>query len=189
MANLILASGSARRRELLQQLGLDFDILSPDIDESQRANESVEVYVERLANSKAQAILALYPEAVVIAADTSIAIAGEIFGKPQDKQHAFSMWSRFSGTVHEVHSGVCVASKTMQRSITVKTLVEFQVMSPVDMEHYWATGEPMGKAGAYAIQGLAAQYIPRIIGSYSNVVGLPLYETVGLLKQFNILKL
>ena len=188
MANLILASGSARRRELLQQLGLEFDIFSPDIDESQRANESVDVYVERLANSKAQAVLARYPQAVVVAADTSISIAGQILGKPQDQQHAFAMWSMLSGTTHEVYSGVSVASAAMQHSIVVKTQVEFQHLTQADMEHYWATGEPVGKAGAYAIQGIAAQYIPRIMGSYSNVVGLPLHETVALLRKFNILK-
>lgn len=188
MANLILASGSARRRELLQQLGLEFDIFSPDIDESQRVNESVEVYVERLANSKAQAVLARYSDAVIIAADTSISIAGQILGKPQDQQHAFAMWSMLSGTTHEVYSGVSVVSAAMQQSIVVKTEVEFQALTQSDMERYWATGEPIGKAGGYAIQGIAAQYIPRIIGSYSNVVGLPLYETVGLLKKFNILR-
>lgn len=187
MANLILASGSARRRELLQQLGLDFQILSPDIDESLHLNESVSDYVQRLAIQKAQVVLAQHSESIVIAADTSISISNQILGKPQNKQHAFEMWSMLSGTTHEVYSGVCVASHRMQRAIVVKTEVEFQVLSQSDMLAYWESTEPMGKAGAYAIQGLAAQFIPRIVGSYSNVVGLPLHETVQLLKEFNLL--
>lgn len=188
MANLILASGSIRRRELLQQLGLTFDVLSPDIDESLYLDEAVEDYVERLAKQKAQAVLHLHPSAVVIAADTCIAIHDQILGKPENKQHAMAMWSMLSGTTHQVYSGVSVASKQQQRSIVVKTQVEFQTLSQVEMESYWATGEPVGKAGGYAIQGIAAQFIPGIVGSYSNVVGLPLHETVNLLKAFNVLK-
>ncbi|EPF70947.1 Maf family protein [Acinetobacter rudis] len=189
MANLILASGSARRRELLQQLGLDFHILSPDIDESLHNNESVADYVQRLAKQKAQAVLKQHAGAVVIAADTSVSISNQILGKPHDREHAFAMWSMLSGKTHEVYSGVCVASDTMLRSIVVKTEVEFQVLHQSDMQYYWNSGEPLGKAGAYAIQGIAAQYIPRIVGSYSNVVGLPLHETVQLLKEFDVLEL
>lgn len=187
MARLILASSSPRRRELLQQLGLTFDVFSPDIDETVWSGESVAAYVERLACSKAQVILEQYPDAVVIAADTSVSLDEKILGKPESKQHAFDLWKTLSGRKHDVFSGVCVRTSTKKSSIVVQTQVEFQHFSLDDMESYWATGEPIGKAGAYAIQGIAARYIPRIDGSYSNVVGLPLYETVQLLKAVKVL--
>lgn len=183
MAHIILASSSPRRQELLKQLGLDFDIYSPDVDESVQADETVEQYVERLGRDKAQAALNQYPEAIVIAADTSLSFAGKIIGKPQSKQHAFEIWSTISGQWHDVYSGICVASSVQCLSKVVRTQVELQQLSHTEMEKYWATGEPVGKAGAYAIQGIAAQYIPQIQGSYSNVVGLPLYETVELLES------
>lgn len=186
MARIILASSSPRRKELLQQLGLDFEIYSPDIDESVREGEIVEQYVERLARAKAHAVLGLFPDAIVIAADTSLSFAGKIIGKPQSKQHAFKIWSTISGQWHDVYSGICVATSIQCLSDVVRTQVELQQLSLVDMEKYWATGEPVGKAGAYAIQGIAAQYIPKIRGSYSNVVGLPLYETAQLLESVKI---
>ena len=182
MANLILASSSPRRRELLQQLGLEFSIHSPNIDESVFSNEIAERYVKRLAQTKADAILNQVSDACVIAADTTLAVDDMIIGKPESKQHAFDIWSVLSGRKHEVLTGVCVATADAMQSIVVRTWVEFQRLSLSDMEDYWATGEPLGKAGGYAIQGIAAQYIPRIEGSYSNVVGLPLYETMQLLK-------
>jgi septum formation protein len=183
MAHIILASSSPRRQELLRQLGLDFDSYSPDVDEAVQDGETVEQYVERLARDKAQVVLNQYPEAIVIAADTSLSCAGKIIGKPESKQHAFEIWSALSGQWHDVYSGICVASSSKILSTVVRTQVEFQRLSHVEMEKYWATGEPIGKAGAYAIQGIAAQYIPQIRGSYSNVVGLPLYETVQLLES------
>lgn len=187
MANLILASSSPRRQELLQQLGLAFYVHAPNIDESVLAHESVSNYVQRLAQQKAQAVLATFPDAVVIAADTSLSLSDQIIGKPENKQHAFEIWSMLSGRAHSVLTGVCVATQAQIQHTVVTTQVEFQQLSLADMEHYWASGEPMGKAGGYAIQGLAAQYIPRIDGSYSNVVGLPLYETVQLLKAVHVL--
>ncbi len=187
MAHLILASSSPRRRELLQQLGLEFEIYSPDIDESILAGEDVAAYVERLACAKADAVLRLFPDAIVIAADTSLGVDGQILGKPESKVHAFAIWSQLSGRKHDVFSGVCVRTQQKKSSIVVRTQVEFQSLSLEDMESYWATGEPIGKAGAYAIQGIAARYIPRIEGSYSNVVGLPLYETVQLLQTVKVL--
>lgn len=187
MAHLILASSSPRRRELLQQLGLEFEIYSPDIDESVLPNESVAAYVERLARAKADAVAERYPDAIIIAADTSLGIDNEILGKPESKQHAFAMWAKISGRKHDVFSGVCVRTKNEKYSIVVRTQVEFQSLTTHDMEIYWATGEPVGKAGGYAIQGIAARYIPAIQGSYSNVVGLPLYETVQLLQTVKAL--
>lgn len=189
MARIILASSSPRRKELLEQVGLKFEIFSPDIDESVCIGESADHYVQRLAEQKAQAILAQFPDAIVIAADTSLVLDHKIIGKPESKQHAFEIWTALSDRQHDVLSGVCVLSSQCDpnaiQSMVVRTQVHFQKLSQLDMEQYWATGEPIGKAGAYAIQGYAAQFIPRIEGSYSNVVGLPLYETLQLLKNID----
>jgi len=187
MAHIVLASSSPRRSELLAQLGLQFDIYSPDIDESILAGESASNYVERLACAKAQAVQGRYPESIIIAADTSLGVDGQILGKPDSKQHAFEIWQQISGRKHDVFSGVCVRTNEKIYSIVVRTQVEFQTLTVQDMESYWATGEPVGKAGAYAIQGIAARYIPKIEGSYSNVVGLPLHETVQLLQTVKAL--
>jgi septum formation protein len=165
---------------------LDFEIYSPDIDETVLLGETVVQYVERLATAKAQVVLNLFPKATVIAADTSLSFAGKIIGKPESKQHAFEIWTQLSGQWHDVYSGICVASSVQCLSKVVRTQVELQQLSHTEMEKYWATGEPVGKAGAYAIQGIAAQYIPQIRGSYSNVVGLPLYETALLLESVKI---
>jgi len=183
MAHIVLASSSPRRNELLQQLGLDFEIYSPDIDESVHENELVHHYVERLAREKAQTVLKLFPDAIVIAADTSLGLDGQIIGKPESKKHAFEIWKKLSGRWHDVFSGLCVATQQQMLSQVVQTQVEFQHLTTQDMEDYWTTGEPVGKAGGYAIQGIASQYIPQIQGSYSNVVGLPLYEFAQLLKR------
>ena len=189
MARIILASSSPRRKELLEQVGLKFEIFSPDIDESVCIGESADHYVQRLAQQKAQAILAQFPDAIVIAPDTSLVLDHKIIGKPESKQHAFEIWTALSDRQHDVLSGVCVRSSECDpntiQSMVVRTQVHFQKLSQLDMEQYWATGEPIGKAGAYAIQGYAAQFIPRIEGSYSNVVGLPLYETLQLLKNID----
>lgn len=187
MARLILASGSPRRKALLEQLGLHFDVFSPDIDETAGINEPVAEYVERLACEKAQAVLDRFPDAIVIAADTSLGLDGQILGKPESREHALNMWTALSGRWHDVYTGVCVRTLKENYSIVVRTQVEFQPLSPIDMENYWATGEPQGKAGGYAIQGIAARFIPRIDGSYSNVVGLPLHETVQLLQTVKVL--
>lgn len=183
MAHIVLASSSPRRKELLQQLGLDFEIYSPDIDESVHENELVHHYVERLAREKAETVLKLFPEAIVIAADTSLGLDGQIIGKPESKNHAFEIWKQLSGRWHDVFSGLCVATQQQMLSQVVQTQVEFQRLTTQDMEDYWTTGEPVGKAGGYAIQGIASQYIPQIQGSYSNVVGLPLYEFAQLFKR------
>ena len=187
MARIILASSSPRRKELLEQVGLKFEIFSPDIDESVHVGESADHYVQRLAEQKAQSILAQFPNAIVIAADTSLVLDHKIIGKPESKQHAFDIWTALSGREHDVLSGICVTSSKCDSRIVqsrvVRTKVYFQKLNRLDMEQYWATGEPIGKAGAYAIQGYAARFIPRIEGSYSNVVGLPLHETLQLLNQ------
>ncbi|WP_111894836.1 Maf family nucleotide pyrophosphatase [Acinetobacter sp. MB5] len=187
MAHLILASSSPRRQELLLQLGLTFEVFSPEIDESVLPDENAVQYVARLAQAKAWAVLQKFPDATVIAADTSLSVDGEIIGKPESKAHAFAIWQKLSGRCHDVLTGVCVTNAKQSVDRVVQTQVEFQQLTPNDMENYWATGEPVGKAGAYAIQGQAAQYIPRIIGSYTNVVGLPLHETIQLLQAVDAL--
>ena len=187
MAHIVLASSSPRRRELLLQLGLEFEIFSPEIDESVQTDESIKQYVERLACCKAEVVLEKFPDSIIIAADTSLGVDEKILGKPESKQHAFEMWSSISGRKHNVFTGVCVRTKEQKLSIVVQTEVEFQCLSLQDMEKYWATGEPLGKAGGYAIQGIAAQYIPKIVGSYTNVVGLPLFETAKLLQTIKTL--
>ena len=185
MARLVLASSSQQRQNLLRQLGLDFTIYAPNIDESLLENEPIISYVERLAREKTQAVLQQYPDAVVLGADTSMAIGHNIIGKPHSKAHAFEIWTALGqAKTHQVFTGLCVADKSQILSCVVETHVEFKKMSTSDMHWYWDTGEPIGKAGAYAIQGIAGQFISRIEGSYSNIVGLPLYETMQLLKQF-----
>lgn len=187
MAHIVLASSSPRRCELLSQLGLQFSSCSPNIDETILKNEAVADYVVRLADAKADIVAQQFSDAVIIAADTSVAIDNKILAKPESKQHAFEMWSLLSGRIHQVYSGVCVRDQQQKHSIVVCTQVEFKQLTSDDMEYYWATGEPIGKAGAYAIQGIAARYIANIMGSYSNVVGLPLFETVQLLQTVKAL--
>lgn len=181
---LILASSSPRRRELLSQMGLSFEIISPDIDESVKNEENAIHYVQRLAEQKAQAVLKHDTDKLVIAADTTVCVDDEIIGKAENLQQAMEIWHKLSGRYHQVYTGVCVANAEQQFSQVVCTEVEFCVLTEQQLLDYWATGEPIGKAGAYAIQGIASQFIPSIRGSYSNVVGLPLYETMQLLKRF-----
>ncbi len=180
---IILASGSPRRRELLAQLNLDFKVQAWEIDETPLFHELPFVYVERLALQKAATALThLGPEAVVIAADTSVAIDGQIFGKPATLDEALHMWQQLVGRTHEVWSGVAVGRQGAEPlSCTVKTLVTMATVDNATLMRYWHTGEPLGKSGGYALQGQAAAFIPKIEGSYTNVVGLPLAETLQLL--------
>ena len=181
---IVLASGSARRRELLQQVGVDFEVKVFEIDESCIPDEIPRDYVHRLAEAKARAAqLHLPTDCVVIAADTTVTIGGRILGKPVDQHDAFAMWRQLSGQTHQVLTGVAVACGDRLLSSVVATSVHMLALTSTQMQAYWDTGEPLGKAGGYAIQGRAAAFIPRIEGSYSNVVGLPLVETLKLLQQ------
>jgi len=183
---IYLASTSPRRKALLTQVGVPFQPCVIDIDESVLPDEAPAVYVARLARAKAAAAFAQLVhahDAIVIAADTTVTIEGHILGKPCDQADAFAMWERLSGRTHQVMTGVAVATETQVRVQVVVTDVEFSTLTPAQMHAYWASGEPIGKAGGYAIQGLGAGFIPRIEGSYSNVVGLPLVETLRLLEQ------
>lgn len=181
---MILASGSPRRRELLSQVGVEFSVQVFEIDESPYLHEPPADYVARLAVGKARAAIPHVPsDAIVIAADTTVTIDGVILGKPQDQDDAIQMWQRLQGRTHQVLTGVAVCQGERCLTQVVCTEVVMRALSDADMLAYWHTGEPIGKAGAYAIQGRGAAWIPEIRGSYSNVVGLPLVETLALLQQ------
>ena len=180
---IILASRSPRRAELLSAAGFSFDVLATDVDETPRPHEDPAAYVERLAIDKAKAVLALRPAARVLGADTTVTIDGEILGKPVDTADATRMLRLLSGRTHLVHTGVAVASDRGIQSAVDTTRVWFDAMTDEDISWYVATGEPVDRAGAYAIQGFASRFIPRIEGSYSNVVGLPVAMVSSILKK------
>lgn len=180
---MILASRSPRRAELLTAAGIAFDVLAADVDETPLPREAPDVYVERLAIAKAQAVRALRPGATVLGADTTVTIDGEILGKPVDDADAARMLRLLSGRAHLVHTGVALVSSGGIKSAVDTTRVWFEAMTDEDISWYVATGEPADRAGAYAIQGFASRFIPRIEGSYSNVVGLPVAMVSSILKQ------
>lgn len=190
MAELLLASGSIRRKELLAQIGVHFQSAAMDIDESVHLNETPSDYVLRLAREKALAGIQANPDRVVLAADTTVVVAGNILGKPDDAEVAQHMLKQLSGTRHQVLTGIAVAKdiqgKIRIESQVVVTEVSFSVITDQQIEQYIQTGESMDKAGAYGIQGKAALFIEGIQGSYSNVVGLPLAETGRMLQRFDI---
>ena len=180
---LLLASGSPRRSELLTAAGFSFEVLAADIDETPHTNEPPAAYVERLAIEKARAVFAIRPEARVLGADTTVTIDGEILGKPVDEADAWRMLRLLNGRVHDVHTGVAVVSASGVRSAVDTTRVWFDLMTDEDISWYVATGEPFGRAGAYAIQGRASRFIPRIEGSYGTVVGLPVALVSSILNK------
>ena len=209
---IILASGSPRRRELLQQAGLVFTVMSADIDESVLAAETPQAYIQRMVAQKAQAALAtLNAERplptdseqtfLLLTADTiGILPDGKtILSKPEDNAHALNMWQQMSANTHQVCTAVqatLITATTAQasdtgltftpiwsQSILESTAVTFVELAAAEMQRYWQTGEPADKAGGYAIQGGAAHWVARIEGSYTNVVGLPLAQTLALIEQ------
>jgi len=185
---IYLASSSPRRRELLDQIGVRYHVLPVDADEHRHAGESPRDYVLRMARTKAR-LAAADPGRVmdipVLAADTVVVIDGEVLGKPTHREHAESMLARLSGRVHEVLTAVAVMHRTEGVRISA-TQVEFRPIDPVEAAAYWATGEPLDKAGAYAIQGRGAVFVARLEGSYSGVVGLPLFEVAQLLREYHV---
>lgn len=186
---LVLASASPRRAELLKQMGVMFDIQAVDIDESTIVGETADDYVMRLALSKANAAKRYYQQddVLVLGSDTSVVVNGEILGKPSSKDDALRMLRLLSGNTHRVLTSVAVIGE-QQCAVISESWVTFAVLSEKELEWYWSTGEPKGKAGAYAIQGLAAMYITRLEGSFSGVMGLPIYETTQLLKEQGFFK-
>ena len=183
LGNIILASASPRRRELLSSLGLEFSIKVPEIDETPRLDEEPRSFAERLANEKANAILA-EPNTTLIAADTIVVHKNTILGKPRDETQAFEMLSALSDQSHEVITGVCVKRDEYCSVFSVVTKVTFRTLEKAEILAYIASGCPMDKAGAYAIQGGAAHMVRAINGSYTNVVGLPLCELHEVLISF-----
>jgi septum formation protein len=174
---LILASASPRRAEILRDAGFAFTVMSSAVDETPIPGESAQDLVQRLADAKAELVAArAVGPAIVIAADTAVLIDGEILGKPRTTEDASHMLTRLGGRVHSVLTGVTLIRlpDVERRSFIESTLVHFAPLSPEALTHYLATEEPFDKAGAYAIQGRAGRYIPRIEGCYYNVVGLPL---------------
>ena len=180
---IILASRSPRRSELLTAAGISFEVLAADIDETPHASESPARYVERLAIEKARAVFQLRPDARVLGADTTVTIDGRILGKPVDEQDASEMLRLLRGRAHDVHTGVSLISAAGIKSAVDTTRVWFAPMTDEDIQWYVATGEPVDRAGAYAIQGFASRFIPRIEGSYSNVVGLPVAMVSSILRK------
>ena len=188
---LYLASRSPRRRELLHQIGIEFDtLISPfEVDETPLAGEAPATYVERVTRAKAAQGLSLIRERHLIAhpvlsADTTLEVDGEIIGKPDSPSHAESILHRLSGRTHRVITGVAVADRLRCDYVASVSEVRFRPLAQDEIRHYILSGEPMDKAGAYGIQGRAGLFVAHIAGSYSGIMGLPLCETGELLKTF-----
>lgn len=198
MKQLILASQSPRRKALLTQLGYQFITQAADIDESVQRNENAKDYVVRLAKEKSQAVFFSLPtqqqaQSIVLGADTSVVIEGEILGKPANEAQCLATLLRLENKQHQVLTAIAVVSQAKKNSTQNKTIsqlietqVQFKPLTLDEIKRYWHTGEPCDKAGSYAIQGLGGQFVTTINGSYSAVVGLPLYETAQLLAQVGL---
>ncbi|MDT8426218.1 MAG: nucleoside triphosphate pyrophosphatase [Methyloprofundus sp.] len=185
-ATLILASASPRRSELLNQLGLAHTIHIADVDETPLANEKPADYVLRVAHQKSLAVQQqCAQDSVILAADTSVVLGDTLMGKPDNLAHAQSMLSRLSGTTHQVYSAVSLRGRTIQQALSISN-VSFRTLSEQEIIDYWHTGEPADKAGAYAVQGLASIFIQSIQGSFSGIMGLPLFETAQILSNEGI---
>jgi septum formation protein len=181
----VLASASPRRQELLRNAGISFTVQAADIDETPLADEKPEQCARRLAREKALAVARLRPQDRVLGADTIVVVNGAILGKPGDAAEAARMLRLLSGRTHEVITGVCLMESGASEGSTASetTRVTMNELSDAEIQEYVASGEPMDKAGAYAIQGMACRWIPRIEGDYSNVVGLPVALVYNLLRQ------
>lgn len=190
---LYLASQSPRRRQLLEQIGVDFSVVDVDVPEQRMRGESPQDYVSRVACDKARAGLASLDranqnqasDAIVLGADTEVVLDDEVFGKPQDADDAAAMLRRLSGRTHAVISVVWLASAAREECAVCISQVRFAPLDESTIATYVATGEPFGKAGAYAIQGRGAALVEHLQGSYSAVMGLPVFETARLLRDFN----
>lgn len=187
----ILASASPRRQEMLRSLGLDFQVEAAEVDERLLVGETPENYVLRVAGEKAQTIAVTAPEAWVVSADTAVVIGDEVLGKPDDSISALAMLKRLSGKRHRVLSGFCISC--FQQDSTLQQLSETEVwfndLSDAIWEAYVATGDPLDKAGAYGIQSFGGVLVKEIVGSYSNVVGLPLAEITNEMLRLGIIGL
>ncbi len=187
--DIVLASASPRRRELLQQIGVRCRALPVDIDESPLADEAPTDYVSRLAREKAEAAASLLGDEnalPVLGADTIVELQGELLGKPADSAQAVEMLTRLSGTTHQVHTAVAVVCHGATHQRLQSSRVSFAALTEAQIRAYVDTGEPLDKAGAYGIQGAAAAFICHLEGSFSSVMGLPLFETAELLAQCGV---
>lgn len=187
MVNLVLASSSPRRAELLRQLQLEFSIRVVEVDETPMPYEGPGPYVRRLAQAKALAVLpCVAGDTLVLGADTVVSCMDELLTKPQDAEHNRQMLERLSGRSHEVFTGICIANGSNCRTEVVRTEVEFVAIDDASLRGYVRSGEGSDKAGGYAIQGIGGIFVKRLVGSYSAVVGLPLAETESLLRSFGM---
>lgn len=185
MQTIYLASGSPRRRDLVELLDFNFEILRPQVEEKWREGESPEQYVTRLAREKSQAGVAIAPhDHPVLGADTIVVLNNRILEKPRDQQHAAEILNALSGQCHQVITAVALSNSQHTLSEKVITDVMFRQLSQPEIQEYIATGEPMDKAGAYGIQGKGGCFVRKINGSYHAVVGLPLVETNELITRF-----
>ncbi|WP_340609596.1 Maf family protein [Xenorhabdus bharatensis] len=185
MKTLYLASGSPRRRELVELLDFNFQILTPQVEEKWQEEESPQQYVERLAREKSKAGVAIAPDDLpVLGADTIVVLNNRILEKPHNEQHAAEMLQALSGQNHQVMTAVALSNSQHTLSELVITDVIFRPLSQREIQEYIATGEPMDKAGAYGIQGKGGCFVRKINGSYHAVVGLPLVETYELITRF-----
>ena len=182
---ILLASASPRRAELLARMGYAFDVVPPDVDETVRAGADPAAEAERLAAAKAEDVAGRTPPSILVAADTVVALGGEILGKPRDRAHAREMLGRLSGTRHHVITGLCVLdTRAGRRRVgSVSTAVTMTAMTPRQIAEYVDSGEADGKAGAYAIQETADRYVSHLEGSFDNVVGLPTERLGEILRE------
>ena len=184
---IVLASASPRRRELLDQIGVNYEILPVDIDEIARPDEAAEAFVQRLALEKAQAGYKKQRNSLpALGSDTIVVLNKRILGKPKNKKDGLSMLAGLSGHEHQVLTAIAMVDAERSQCLLNTSHVFFRPLSEQEIQAYWDTGEPADKAGGYGIQGIAAQFIERLDGSYSGVMGLPLFETAQLLKIFGI---
>lgn len=182
VSQITLASASPRRRELLDQIRVSYEVLPVNIDESHQAGETAEQFVKRLAMEKAQAGYEKIPLRPSLGSDTIVVLDQKILGKPENRQMGLEMLTMLSGKKHQVMTAVAIYSGKIQQCVLSTSEVEFAALNLQELEAYWETGESVDKAGAYAIQGQAARFIKNIKGSYSGIMGLPLFETAELLK-------
>jgi septum formation protein len=185
MRSLILASASPRRSELLRNAGIAFEVDPADIHEEPVAGEAPINYAQRLARDKAQTVLARHPDAVALGADTVVVVDEHLLEKPTNAEDAKRMLRLLSGRTHQVITGVCLLSADFEHTEAELTQVAFVRMSEDDIAEYVASGEPMDKAGAYGIQGMASRWVQRIEGDYFNVVGLPVARVYRMLKKLS----
>ena len=182
----MLASGSPRRQQLLEQIGVSYSVHPVQIDESRERGEPPDAMAFRLGIAKARVAASHHAGAVVLAADTVVTLDDTVLGKPRNRADALDKLNQLSGRTHFVHTGVACVAGTRERTALSTSRVTLRPLTEREQKCYWQSGEPAGKAGAYAIQGRAAAFIIRLEGSYSGVMGLPLFETAELLRDLGV---